>query len=120
MMESYALKELSEAEMRRVEKHVVCCPKCRDRLAGELGWVAARRPPFKRYVEKLIEAGRKKAVRLVGRFRHWARADQNHSVLQSPTPPRTGRRAVAASRRRGPSPRSARRTGRGAVGRPRP
>ena len=42
MMESYALKELSEAEMRRVEKHVARCPKCRDRLEGELGWSAAR------------------------------------------------------------------------------
>ena len=40
--ESYALKELSEAEMRRVEKHVARCPKCRDRLEGELGWSAAR------------------------------------------------------------------------------
>ena len=30
MMEHYALKELSEAEMRRVEKHVARCPRCRD------------------------------------------------------------------------------------------
>jgi hypothetical protein len=63
MMESYALKELSEAEMRRVEEHVVCCSKCRDRLEGELGWVAARRSLFKRYVEKLIESERKKAAK---------------------------------------------------------
>jgi hypothetical protein len=34
MMESYALKELSEAEMLRVEKHVASCPKCRDHLEG--------------------------------------------------------------------------------------
>ena len=32
MMERYALKELSEAEMLRVEKHVARCPKCRDHL----------------------------------------------------------------------------------------
>jgi anti-sigma factor RsiW len=63
MMESYALKELSEAEMRRVEKHVARCPKCRDHLDEELGWAAAMRSPFKRYVEKLIEAERKKAKR---------------------------------------------------------
>jgi anti-sigma factor RsiW len=63
MLESYALKELSEAEMLRVEKHVASCPKCRDHLEGELGWSAAMRSPFKRHVEKLIEAERKKAKR---------------------------------------------------------
>jgi anti-sigma factor RsiW len=63
MMESYAWKELSEAEMRRVEKHVARCPKCRDHLEGELGWSAAMRSPFRRYVEKLIEAERKKAAK---------------------------------------------------------
>lgn len=63
MMESYALKELSEAEMLRVEKHVARCPKCRDHLDEELGWAAAMRSPFKRYVEKLIEAERKKAAK---------------------------------------------------------
>ena len=63
MMESYALKELSEAEMLRVEKHVARCPKCRDHLDEELGWAAAMRSPFRRYVEKLIEAERKKAAK---------------------------------------------------------
>ena len=63
MMESYALKELSEAEMLRVEKHVARCPKCRDHLDEELGWAAAMRSPFKRHVEKLIEAERKKAAK---------------------------------------------------------
>ena len=32
LLERYALKELSEAEMLRVEKHVASCPKCRDHL----------------------------------------------------------------------------------------
>ena len=63
MMESYALKELSEAEMLRVEKHVASCPKCRDHLNDDLGWAAAMRSPFKRYVEKLIKAERKKAAK---------------------------------------------------------
>ena len=58
MMERYALKELSEAEMLRFEKHVARCPKCRDHLDEELGWAAAMRSPFKRHVEKLIEAER--------------------------------------------------------------
>ncbi|MGO9254990.1 MAG: zf-HC2 domain-containing protein [Bryobacteraceae bacterium] len=59
MVESYALKELPEAEMCRVEKHVARCAKCRDHLEGELGWAAAMRSPFRRYVEKLIEEERK-------------------------------------------------------------
>ena len=63
LLERYALKELSEAEMLRVEKHVARCPKWRDHLEGELGWSAAMRSPFKRYVEKLIEAERKKAAK---------------------------------------------------------
>jgi anti-sigma factor RsiW len=63
MMGSYALKELSEAEMLRVEKHVARCPKCRDHLEGDLAWAAAMRSPFRRYVEKLIEAERKKAAK---------------------------------------------------------
>ena len=63
LLERYALKELSEAEMLRVEKHVARCPKCRDHLDEELGWAAAMRSPFKRYVEKLIDAERKKAAK---------------------------------------------------------
>jgi hypothetical protein len=63
MMESYALKELSEAEMLRVEKHVARCPKCRFCLEEQLGWAAAMRSPFRRQVEKLIEAQRKKAAK---------------------------------------------------------
>ena len=63
LLERYALKELAEAEMLRVEKHVARCPKCRFCLEEQLGWAAALRSPFKRYVEKLIEAERKKAKR---------------------------------------------------------
>ena len=63
MMESYALKELSEAEMLRVEKHVASCRTCEFVLEEQLGRAAAMRSPFKRYVEKLIEAERKKAKR---------------------------------------------------------
>ena len=63
MMESYALKELSEAEILRVEKHVASCRKCEFVLEEQVGWAAAMRSPFKRYVEKLIEAERKKAAK---------------------------------------------------------
>jgi anti-sigma factor RsiW len=63
LLERYALKELSEAEMRRVEKHVASCRKCEFVLEEQLGWAAAMRCPFKRYVEKLIDAERKKAAK---------------------------------------------------------
>jgi len=61
-IERYALKELPEAEMLRVEKHVVRRQKCRDHLDEELGWAAAMRSPFRSYVEKLIKAERKKTA----------------------------------------------------------
>ena len=60
MMESYALKELSEAEMRRVEKHVASCRKCGFVLEEQVGWMAAMRSPFRRKVEKMIEDERRK------------------------------------------------------------
>ena len=63
MMESYALKEVSESEKQKVEKHVASCRKCEFVLEEQLGWAAAMRSPFKRYVEKLIEAEGKKAKR---------------------------------------------------------
>jgi anti-sigma factor RsiW len=63
MMESYALKELPEAEMLRVEKHVARCSKCRDCLEEQLGWAAAMRSPFRRKVEKMIDAKRKKTAK---------------------------------------------------------
>ena len=63
MMESYALKELSEAETLRVEKHIARCPKCRDHLEGELGWSAAMRSPFMAKVQEMIDAKRKKAAK---------------------------------------------------------
>ena len=63
LLERYALKELSEPEMLQIEKHVARCPKCQDHLDEELGWAAAMRSPFKRHVERLIEAERKKAAK---------------------------------------------------------
>lgn len=60
LMASYALKELSKGEMRRVEEHVATCPKCRDFLEGALCWEAAMRSPFRTKVDKMIDAERKK------------------------------------------------------------
>lgn len=61
-MERYALKELSKAEMLRVEKHVARCSKRRDHLDEELGWSAAMRSPFMAKVRKMIDE-RKKATK---------------------------------------------------------
>jgi len=37
LLERYALKEVSEAERRRVEKHVASCRKCKFILEEQLG-----------------------------------------------------------------------------------
>ena len=58
--ESYALKELPETEMRRVEKHAASCPRCRDLLGEQQVCVAQIRSPFRRKVEKMIEDERRK------------------------------------------------------------
>lgn len=63
LLERYALKEVSQAEKQKVEKHVASCRKCEFFLEEQLGWASAMRSPFKRYVEKLIEAERKKAAK---------------------------------------------------------
>jgi hypothetical protein len=56
VIESYALRELSDAQIKRLEKHVAACPDRLDRLMGELGWAAAMRSPLMAKVR--IMAGR--------------------------------------------------------------
>ena len=63
LLDRYALKEVSEAEKQKIEKHVASCRKCEFVLEEQVGWAAAMRSPFKRYVEKLIEAERKRAAK---------------------------------------------------------
>ena len=63
LLERYALKEVTEAEKQKVEKHVASCRKCEFFLEEQLGWMAAMRSPFRRKVEKMIEAERKKAAK---------------------------------------------------------
>jgi hypothetical protein len=43
LLEQYALRELSDAEMQRVEEHVKRCSECMDRLEGEAGSVLGLR-----------------------------------------------------------------------------
>jgi hypothetical protein len=75
LLERHTLKELSEAEMLRVEKHVARCPNCRDHLEGWLGWVAAVQSAFIVRVRTLLDQSKKAendgcavAVRLVARM----------------------------------------------------
>lgn len=63
VLERYALKEVSETVKQRVEKHVASCRKCELILEEQLGWAAAMRSPFRKYVKKLIEDERKKATK---------------------------------------------------------
>lgn len=60
LLERYALKEVSETEKEKVEKHVASCRKCEFVLEEQVGWAAAMRSPFRRRVEKMIEEERKK------------------------------------------------------------
>lgn len=63
LVERYSLNEVSDVEKQRVEKHVASCSKCRFFLEEQIGWVSAMRSPFRKYVEKLIEAERKKPAK---------------------------------------------------------
>ena len=39
LLERYAMKDISSRDQQRVERHVMRCPECLDRLHGEVGWV---------------------------------------------------------------------------------
>jgi anti-sigma factor RsiW len=43
LIERYAVRELSEAEIQRVDKHVASCPECEERLQEEIDLAAAMR-----------------------------------------------------------------------------
>ena len=60
LIERYALRELSEVEMRRVKKHVASCPNCLDRLEGEIDLTAAMRSSTVAKVRKIVTAERKR------------------------------------------------------------
>ena len=47
MLEKYAMRDLSNYEAEKVEKHVLSCPECQDRLEAEIGWTAALRSAAK-------------------------------------------------------------------------
>jgi hypothetical protein len=63
LIERYALREVSEAEMRRVEKHVARCSACKDRLVDDIGWQLAIRSPTMAFIRKTAKADKKKPAK---------------------------------------------------------
>ena len=43
LLERYVMQDISSRDQQRVERHVMRCPECLDRLHGEVGWVLAVR-----------------------------------------------------------------------------
>jgi len=41
LLERYVMQDISSRDQQRVERHVMRCPGCLDRLHGEVGWVLA-------------------------------------------------------------------------------
>jgi len=60
LIERYALRELSEVEIQRVEKHVLRCSECRERLQEEVDVSAAMRSSTVAKVRKIAKAEKKR------------------------------------------------------------
>jgi hypothetical protein len=60
LIERYALRELSEVEIQRVEKHVLLCSECQERLQEEVDLAAAMRSSTAAKVGKIAKAERKR------------------------------------------------------------
>jgi hypothetical protein len=58
LLEQYSMKEISIRDHQRVERHVMRCPQCLDRLHAEIGWVLGVRSMDKTW-RKLIKPSRK-------------------------------------------------------------
>jgi len=43
LLERYVMEDISSRDRQRVERHVMRCPECLDRLQGEVRWVLAVR-----------------------------------------------------------------------------
>jgi len=39
LLERYVMQDISSRDQQRVERHVMRCPPCLDRLQGEVGWM---------------------------------------------------------------------------------
>lgn len=43
LLERYVMEDISSRDRQQVERHVMRCPECLDRLHSEVGWVLAVR-----------------------------------------------------------------------------
>ena len=59
LIERYALCELSEIKIRRVERHVGTCPVCEDRLQEEVDVAAAMRSSTATKIRKIVKTEKK-------------------------------------------------------------
>ena len=60
LIERYALRELSEVEIQRVEKHVLRCSECQERLQAEIDVTAAMRSSMTAKIGKIVKAEKKR------------------------------------------------------------
>jgi anti-sigma factor RsiW len=60
LIERYALRELSEVEIQRVEKHVFSCSECQERLQEEIALAAAMRSSTVAKIKKIVKAEKKR------------------------------------------------------------
>jgi anti-sigma factor RsiW len=60
LIERYALRELSDVEVQRVNKHVGSCSECEDRLQQEIDLAAAMHSSRAAKVRELVNAEKSK------------------------------------------------------------
>jgi hypothetical protein len=53
LLERYVMEDISSRDRQRVERHVMRCPECLDRLHADVGWVLGVRS-MDRIRKKLI------------------------------------------------------------------
>jgi hypothetical protein len=59
LIERFALRELSEVEIQRVEKHVLLCSECGERLQEEVDVAAAMRSSTATKIRKIVKTEKK-------------------------------------------------------------
>jgi hypothetical protein len=63
LIERYALREFSAAEIQRAEKHVAKCPACEERLQEQVDSWAAMRSTTVAAVRKIAKVERKRTAK---------------------------------------------------------
>jgi anti-sigma factor RsiW len=63
LIERYVLRELSDAETRRLDQHVATCAECEERLQAEIDLAAAMRSSTAAMVRRIADAERKRKAK---------------------------------------------------------